>query len=73
VTEERTAGEILTTIFLWAAVVGGAVYGWFVIGTVWATIGGAALIGVFALVLVTVFSFAAAGVARLLKRPGNGS
>ena len=71
-TQERTAGEILTTVFLWAAVVGGALYGALVIGTVWATIGGAALIGVFALVAVTVLSFAAAGVASLFKRRGSG-
>ena len=69
--EKRSAGEILMSVFMGLAVVGGATYGALVVGTVWATVGGAAVIGVVALVVVTVFAFVAEGFASLFKRRGT--
>lgn len=66
--DERSPGELLISVVLGLAIAGGAAYGWFVVGTVWATVGGAALIGAAALVVVTALSFAVDGVAGLFKQ-----
>jgi hypothetical protein len=69
--ENATAEEVLMAVFLCLGVAGGAAYGWLAVGTVWATVGGALLIGVFTLLLVSLIALAAGGVAQLLKRNGR--
>lgn len=69
--EKLSAVEILTTVFLCLCVVGGAAYGLLAGGTVWATFGGAVLIGVFGLLLVSLVAIASEGVSRLIDRFGR--
>ena len=66
--EEHTTGDVLMAVFLCVAAVGGAAYGWFGVGTVWAALGGAAMIGIAALLVGIVVSFAVSGVAHLFRR-----
>lgn len=69
--EKFSAVEVVTAVFLCLSVVGGAAYGLLVVGTVWATVGGAVLIGVFALLLVSLIAIATEAVSRLIDRLGR--
>lgn len=66
--DESRASEVVTAVFLWLGVAGGAAFGWLGAGTVWATLGGAVIFGAVALLLVSLIAIAADGVARLFKR-----
>jgi len=66
--EEWTAGEVVTAVFICLGIAGGAAYGWLVGGTVWATIGGAVIVGIAALLVATLAAFALDGLARAFGR-----
>ena len=69
--EDLTAGEVLTAVFICLGVAGGAAYGWLAGGTVWAIVGGAVVVGIVALLLVTLIAIAVDGLARLFGRRGD--
>ena len=69
--DDITAEEVLTAVFVCLGVAGGAFYGWAAVGTFWATVGGAVMIGLFALLLATLVAFAVDAIAHLFRRSND--
>jgi hypothetical protein len=65
--EGLAAGEVLSAVFICLAAVAAAAYGWLSVGTVWAAVGGAVMVGIFALLLVSLAGLAGAGLRRLFR------
>lgn len=66
--DDATPTEVLIGVFLCLGVVGGAAYGWLAVSTVWAVLGGAAVIGVLGLLVVSLIAMAVEGISRLFRR-----
>ena len=66
-----TVGEVVSTAVICLAALGTAAYGWLVVGTAWAAVGGALMMGAFALLAVSIVSLVGAGLLRLLGCRGD--